>query len=190
MRVIINAGHSKYDSGVVNGEHKEADLAMEIRDELVKLIPDALVVPDDLNLRQSIDWVNSYWTDDSLAVSIHLNHNSNPHVRGVEAYYAQNDEIATVFAREVAEAQGIPNRGARHDSETYVGSLGWLRQIPKAVLVEGLYLSNKEDHDQYDPKKIAKGLYNAIQTQKQINWLKRQIQALINRIQALLLGKK
>ena len=56
--LFVNSGHCNSDSGVVVGNYIERDIVKKIRDELKILLPDALYVPDELNLRQSIDWVN------------------------------------------------------------------------------------------------------------------------------------
>lgn len=186
-KIIWSAGHSKRDAGVIHKGHKESDITMEIRDEVKKLRPNDLYIPDHLNLKESIRWVNDHLTDNTMAIEIHLNSHNNQNIRGAEAYYAKNPEMAQVFAREVALAQNIPNRGAKHDSEAYVGSLGWLRYTKcPSVLVEACYLTNKEDLAQLNPSKIAKGLVNALRTQTEINVLKRAILVLIRKVEDII----
>ena len=183
MKYFINAGHSNEDSGATSphGNLRESDIAMIIRDELRKKLSnmklEVLYIPDELGLRESIDWVNDWCDSDDLAISIHLNSNENRDVRGIEAYYSENSAIAEVFARQVAKASNMTNRGVKHDSETYVGSLGWLRNLKcKSVLVECGYISNGNDYLLLSypstRQKIADGIINSIVEMKIRNELK------------------
>ena len=112
-------------------------------------------VPDSLDLRKSIAFVNERYKDleSGLALDIHFNANESPLVHGSEAYYvwgAKSKFIASTLSRNVANALGIRDRGAKPDSQTAVGSLGWLRKTnPWAGLVEVCYLSNKKDSEAY-----------------------------------------
>lgn len=153
MKIFVNAGHWDNintehieDPGARVGEHKEGPLVMHIRNRIAQLMPNIYFVPDALNLRKSIDFVNEHASPNDLAVSIHLNSNNNIEIRGVEAYYSNDATIARYFSELVSKALEIPNRGARHDSETYVGSLGWLRKLNcRSVLIEACYLTNWHD---------------------------------------------
>lgn len=187
MKVIINAGHYLKDSGAIHKDHRESDLAIAIRNEVKKLLPNALYVPDNLDLRESINFVNRNIEGNTLAVTIHLNSHNNPNIRGTEAYYAQNADISDVFARKVSEALNIPNRGSKHDSEAYVGSLGWLRKTKcNSVLLEVCYMTNEKDMEALDIRQTAVGIVRAIKTQEQISWIKKQIQNLIRQISLLI----
>ena len=120
--VFISAGHHKNDTGAVWGNFTETDLNMKIRDEIRKILS-AVYVPDDLNLRQTIDFINQTAQPEDLAVEIHVNYNQSQLKRGTEAYYSNDPRIAEIFARCVSEKLGVPNGGVKHDSTTYVGSL-------------------------------------------------------------------
>lgn len=146
MKIYINAGHHDHDSGNQSAGYSEHELNKRIRNEVVKLLPDAFRVPDNLDLRNSIAWVNQSAEPDDLAIDIHLNGSASPDLRGTEAYYSTDSKLAEIFALNVSKALGIPNRGARHDSESFVGSLGWLRKLKcRSVLVEVCYLSSPGD---------------------------------------------
>lgn len=193
--IIINAGH--YDDpkkagfddpgATVGHDIKEAEECMRIRDLLEITLKDKgydlAMVPDELDLSESIlwanekieEWHNNYGSDKGvLAIDIHLNYLSDTNVRGTEAFFNEqgdekDEEIAEVMAKKMADRLDIPNRGGRPDTWTDAGQLGWLRQITKArsVLVEGLYLSNEKDLEilgfHWGREKIALGIVDAIE---------------------------
>lgn len=167
MRIFCNAGHHDYDPGVIVNGTKEAEIVKEVRNIIKEMKGDYFYVPDNLNLEQSIKWVNSKVKGNDLAIDIHLNANSNEHIRGTEAYYSQNSEIAGVFSRCVSKYLKIPNRGSKHDSETFVGELGWLRKIKcNSVVVELCYLTHNKDREliltKVGKQKAALGIIKAI----------------------------
>jgi len=168
MRIILNNGHHINDSGAVHAEHEESELAMElgyaVKKELEKFV-EVLFVPDNLNLRDSIKWVNERAEEHDFAFSIHFNSHNNSFVGGTEVYYsnAREKELAITFVDEVVKATGFRNRGPRHDSATWVGSLGWLRKLKcDSVLLEVCYLTNNEDMTLYDTQKATTGIINAV----------------------------
>ena len=166
-KIFIDAGHWQRDPGAIAGNLKENELTMKIRDELKWLLYNnynACFVPDNLNLRDSIKWVNDQNpASNDLAISIHLNSNSNPNRSGCEAYYFTTPRFAEVFSRQVSKALGITNLSPRPDTRTYVGSLGWLRFIKcDSVVVEVCYLTNPLDLKALDYKKAAEGIKAAI----------------------------
>lgn len=152
-KIIINAGHFDGDPGAVT--IKEGDEAKKVRDQAVIALKAAgfevVPVPDDLDLKKSIAFANTVAKnlDDALCIDIHLNANSDPKARGTEAYYGTSDtskKIAEAMARNVSKALGLSNRGAKPDTETHVGSLGWIRQTKAwATLVEVAFITNAAD---------------------------------------------
>ena len=168
MNIICKAGHWDRDPGRVTGEFIEHELAKKVVEELKLLLPGAVYVPTSLSLREAIQWVNKRVEPGDLAVETHFNSNNDPNMRGTEAYYSENSRLAGLFSQKVSEALGVPNRGPKHDSTSYVGSLGWLRNLKcQSVLIEACYLTNKEDTRALDVKKIALGIKNAIDI---LNW--------------------
>ncbi len=157
-QIVINAGHHDNDPGkiIITEEHLEAEHARLIRDEVVQLLEQAGVfivhaVPDNLNLTKSIQWSNEKLPEkhSGLAIDIHLNAHSNKAARGAEAYYwigTVGKEIASTISKGIADALLIPDRGAKLDSETHVGSLGWLRYAnANATLAEVCFMTNEDD---------------------------------------------
>lgn len=195
-RVIISAGHHKADPGhVTENGIRENHLVMKIRNEVIKLIPNAIYSNDDMTLRQTIDFINTYNpTDEDLILELHTNANAERSVRGVEVYHYNNYAKASKVAEAIAGALGIPNRGAKPDTASYVGSLGFCRQIKGGLVVELGYLTNVYDRVRLiDPvyhKKIAeaiKGLLNTPQpSQTELSYLQTLLNKVKEQLQALL----
>lgn len=152
-KIVINAGHFDGDPGAVT--LKEADEVKKIRDQAVIALKAAgfevVPVPDDLDLKKSIAFANTAIKDlnGGLCIDIHLNANNDPKARGTEAYHGTSDtskKIAEAMSRNVAKALKLSDRGAKPDTETHVGSLGWIRQTKGwATLVEVAFITNAAD---------------------------------------------
>jgi len=168
-RFYISAGHSIYDKGYSCGcgLASESEWTIKIRDELKKLV-NAEFPPDTLSLRDTIDWINFSAKPDDFSLEIHLNANKDKSIRGVEAYYSDTPRYAEIFARNISLTLGIPNRGPKHDSFSYVGSLGFLRQLKcPSVIIECLYMTNEQDKLVLlngGPEKIARGIKRSLDT--------------------------
>lgn len=181
--IIINAGHwddpdTSYidDPGATFNHVQEAIQAIKIRDLLVPMLESSgfkvFVVPDELDLKESIFWANNKAPKlkDALAVDIHLNYLSNTAVRGSEAFYGTSDTsraIASALTDNVSKGLKIPNRGAKPDTKTAVGSLGWIRKTTMwASLIEVCFLTNKFDMEvlmgEDGHQKAALGIANGI----------------------------
>jgi len=160
--ILVNAGHFDdpdtlhiEDSGARHNGVIEAVECIKIRDALVPVLTArgyrVLAVPDNLSLPKSIAWANEKAPNlnDALAIDIHLNYLSNEGVRGTEAFYGTSTtsrKIAEVLSARVAKALAIPNRGAKPDTQTAVGSLGWIRKTTMwASLIEVCFLTNAKD---------------------------------------------
>lgn len=152
--ILVNAGHHLKDNGASHQDVIEAIECMRIRDAFVPVLRErgytVEVVPDHLTLSQSIAWVNAKAPNlnDGLAVDIHLNAGSTS-VRGTEAFHGTSStskKIAEAFSRRLSKSLGTANRGAKPDTMTAVGSLGWIRQTKMwATLVEVCFLTNDKD---------------------------------------------
>lgn len=166
FKIYISSGHSKKDSGAIVNGIKESDINMAIRNEVQKLLPNVIYLNDDMSLRESIDFVKKDIGKNDVVLDIHTNFNPNSNQRGVEAYYWTDPTTAECFSRNVAESVGLTNRGYFPDTQTAVGSLGWIRQLPaRSVVLECGYLSNPYDRQilisANGQRNIARGIYNA-----------------------------
>ena len=160
MKIFISAGHNLKDQGTSWETLKENELTSKVRDKLFDIVRgEYFFPPDNLTLRETIDWINKKAGSQDFALEIHFNANNDINLRGVEAYYFGTNRYAEIFSKEVALALGIPNRGAKPDTMSYIGELGFLRQLKcPSVLIECLYLSNIEDRISLDIPKIAQGI--------------------------------
>jgi uncharacterized protein YkvS len=205
MRLFINAGHYDdpttpvYDDpgSVVSDNHgrqiREADICRAVRDafrqnwsQLLAGI-EIIYVPDNLNLRDSINFVNGQASSIDLAIDIHFNSHRDPLISGTEVYYYKNFTIASMFAEKIAKTMQIYNRGPKSDVMSAIGSLGWLRKINcNSILVEICYLSNWSDASKIlsvDGQNLAAaGIYYAIKSYQDLNKTLSTIQDKINRL--------
>src|SRR3990167_7719986 len=102
MKTFINAGHFLNDPGhVVANGLQENTIVMKVRDLVSALLTGYIVklVPDELNLADSINWVNQQALPEDMAIDIHLNANNSNTIRGTEAYYWSEPRLAEVFSR-------------------------------------------------------------------------------------------
>lgn len=160
--IYINAGHYdkketiyKDDPGAIFNEHIEGDENIKIRDLLIPKLNKAgfnvYIVPDELNLKESIAWVNNIAKElnDGLALSIHFNYLSDTSQRGTEAFYGTSEttkQICETLCVKVSKALNTKNRHAKKDTLSNVGELGWIRKTNCwSVLLEVCFLTNVED---------------------------------------------
>jgi N-acetylmuramoyl-L-alanine amidase len=108
--------------------------------------------------------------NDALAIDIHLNFLSDTNARGVETFHGTTETskaIAQAMSDNVSEQLGIPSRGAKSDTASFVGSLGWIRKVSAwSTLVEVCFMSNTEDTKALTAKggyeRAARGIANAV----------------------------
>ena len=155
--IYLDSGHSDSYPGSITQYGKESELNAQIRNALIPELQrcgfEVKAVPDNLNLRDSIDWVNanSSTINDGLALAIHCNCCGSS---GAESFFygqnAKSKEIATKLLDGYCQETGLArsNGGVRSDTTGRFGELGWIRQTkPWATLLEMIYLDNKEDVD-------------------------------------------
>jgi len=169
--IFLDAGHSITDPGTITEFGHETDYNRAIRDalisELVRNGFEVKTVPDDLDLKGSINWVNlsSSNIDDGLALAIHCNCCGR---QGAESYYYGNNQtskdIAQKLIDEYCKETGLINIGPRSDTTGRFGELGWIRQtLPWATLIECGFLDNQQDVEILkDCKRVARGIAKGI----------------------------
>lgn len=154
--IYLNAGHSTVQPGVEikNSKYKtESELNMAIRDVLVPELKNndfiVRVVPDEKDIEDSCDWVNTMVSNinDGLALSIH---NNCCGAEGAESYYYGYNWSSKAMAKKMIDAYcgetGQKNRGAKSDKTTKYGQLGWIRRTNIwAVLIECGFTDNEND---------------------------------------------
>jgi len=70
----------------------------------------------------------------------------NAEPKGYRSFFILLHEVGHIVAEKADYSSGVPNRGAKPDTQTAVGSLGWIRKTTMwASLVEVCFLTNPED---------------------------------------------
>lgn len=165
--IILNAGHFDKDSGAVNGKFLENQMTVVLRNIVAENLSQqgykVYSVPDNLNLKQSIEWANKRANESSIMLDLHFDAVSDPQVGGTTAYFYRNEILAATFSRCVAQAIGINNNGARMDNRSQYERLAWCRDtIGRAIVLENCYFSSPENMEKYSYEKNAQGIVNAI----------------------------
>lgn len=175
VRIFLSAGHGAGDPGAMAGGITEKEELIETRDAAVKEMRsrglDVLWVPDTLNLKQTIYWINDHSRRGDVALEIHADAFSNTKVRGASIYYIDSNQQRTADAELVLQAllkavPGLPSRGAKPDTATGVGSLGFCRQVDiPSMLMELGFLTNPEDRTLLQTKRqdFARGIADGLQ---------------------------
>ncbi|HEY9670662.1 MAG TPA: N-acetylmuramoyl-L-alanine amidase [Waterburya sp.] len=178
-RIFISAGHGGIeqggrDPGSIVGNTTEAQEMILLRDLVVPELRsrgfEVLSVPDDLSASQTIGWINSRARSGDVALEIHADAFSNPDVRGATAFYiANNTERKTqaemLLYALVRRLPQLPNRGAKPDTATGIGSVSFCRDtVLPSVLIEVGFLSNPDDRSllQNRRRDVALGLADGL----------------------------
>lgn len=177
--IVVDAGHGGKDPGATWGTLLEKDINLDIARHVGRILKEngATVImtrEDDtfieLNDRPRI-------ANDSNAhffISIHTNSNNIVNsTSGTFTYYHMQDPdsraLAECIQAEVVKVTGLPDHGARSDSEVYkVGGFAVLRhsRMP-AVLFETAYINHERDRQKLmDPefrRKVAEAIVRGIE---------------------------
>ena len=165
MRIVINAGHTKYGAGTgAKGNLVESIETRKIAYELMKLLADTRheVIPavfdrNTNNLKTAVDLSNQSKAD--LFISIHLNAGGG---KGCEAYtYKGARHLEAVNVCKNLSKLGFVNRGLKDGSHLYVVR----NTTAKAILIEVCFVDSLVDNELFRVagyNKIAKAIYDAI----------------------------
>jgi len=159
-QIFISAGHGGIENGVRDSGAQvagttEAQEMIALRDMVVPELRsrgyDVLSVPDDLSLRQSIDWINARTRAGAVAIEIHAEEFTNQATRGATVYHIVNnrdrrDQAELILLSLLKEVPELPSRGVRADTSAGTGRLAFCRQtVPPALVAEIAYLTNAQD---------------------------------------------
>ena len=142
--ICLSAGHQPgVDNGAAFNDLREADLTVKITNRAAEIVRQhglgCLVVPDSLDLVQTIRWINERANQIELCVDVHINSGGGT---GVEAWnYAggpnASDRLSKSLADACATETGLPNRGIKDELTNRHGRLGFVHDTtPIAALVE------------------------------------------------------
>ncbi|OIP70273.1 MAG: cell wall hydrolase [Oscillatoriales cyanobacterium CG2_30_40_61] len=182
-RIFLSAGHGGFENGVrdpgtVAGGTTEAQEIIRIRDlvvgELRSRGVQVIAVPDDLSQTQTIDWINTHSRSGDIALELQMGGSSNPLIRGATAFYiagnqSRKQDAESLLLSLLQQVPQLPNRGAKPDTETGLGSLIFCRwiAIPSLYLELG-FLTNPTDRALIQTRRqdLAIGITNGL-----TNWL-------------------
>lgn len=162
MKIVINAGHTKFGKGI--GAYKHLNESRETRRIAYHLmylltgtnhevIPAVFDKSSD-NLKEAVNLSNSKKAD--LFISIHLNAGGGT---GVECYTWKGEKLKqAVNICSNISALGYKNRGVKDGSKFYVVK----NTTAPAILVECCFVDNLVDKSKYNAYSIAEAIYKAI----------------------------
>ena len=165
MRIVVNAGHTKYGTGTGASKYlNESTETRKVAYELMKLLADSKheVIPavfdrSSNNLKEAVAIANNKCAD--LFVSIHLNAGGGT---GCEAYTWKGQQVPqAVKACSYLKKLGFKNRGVKDGSSLYVIK----HTKATAILIEICFVDNKADAELFTAtgySNIAKAIYQAI----------------------------
>lgn len=168
----ISSGHGKYIRGA-SGYLDEVDEARRVVDRVaamlqgagvsVKTFHDNTSHDQSTNLNTIVNWHNKQSRE--LDVSVHFNaYQTTSKPMGTECLYKTQEELSADVARGIADATGLPNRGAKYRSD-----LKFLNSTAKpAVLVETVFVDSKADEEAYEDnfEDVCKAIAEALTGQQ------------------------
>ncbi|HAN74092.1 MAG TPA: cell wall hydrolase [Planktothrix sp. UBA8407] len=180
-RIFLSAGHGGFengarDPGIIAGGTTEAQEIIRIRDLVVSELRSrdlqVITVPDDLSQTQTIDWINTHSRLGDMALELQTGGSSNPLIRGATAFYiagnqARKKDAESLLLSLLQQVPQLPNRGAKPDTETGLGSLIFCRWIAiPSIYIELGFLTNPTDRALIQNRRqdIAIGIANGITT--------------------------
>ncbi len=123
---------------------------------------------------QTIDWINTHSRPGDIALELQIGGSSNPLIRGATAFYiagnqSRKQDAESLLLSLLQQVPQLPNRGAKPDTETGLGSLIFCRwiSIPSLYLELG-FLTNPTDRALIQTRRqdMAIGIANGL-----TNWL-------------------
>lgn len=160
MKIGVNIGH--YGTVGAEGFLSEVKCNTEIYHRLVPMLRQAghEVIP--CNVATPPDYVSAtnYANTQSLdlLISLHNNSHTDATANGTEVMYytgnAKTKDLAEKLSKSISARLGTKNRGAVPRNNIHIIS----KSDAPCVLIEGFFVSNKEDCAKYDPYKIALGI--------------------------------
>ena len=156
--LLISAGHSNTDPGAVGNGYTEADIVLDLRDDLKESLllrgveartdggaDQNLSLSDAIKIAKQVD----------IALEFHCNSFHKPSATGVEALCAPKDAaLAGKLAKAISEATGLFNRGVKGESSGQHSRLGFISK-GGGIIVELFFLSNPKDLQAYLDNKEA-----------------------------------
>lgn len=146
-KVFLCAGHSTSVAGACAQGANEAIEVINIVNAAAAILStqdtkgrEIVVVPHNLDLIPSINWINANSTDPAhdLCIEVHMNSGGG---HGIECWFYSGVQSSADFANELlvplVKYTGLPTRGIKGDATNRYGRLGFIRDTaPMASLIE------------------------------------------------------
>lgn len=154
--IVITAGHSNVDPGSVNGNYKEAIIAVELRNEVAKRVRlagiDVLTDgegSDNQNLNTAIGLAKK---TKKFALEFHLNAAAAKTAKGVEALALDKDKlVCQKLCKAVSEVLNTPVRGSdggwKSQSSGQHAKLGFVSA--GGIILEVFFITNDDELKKY-----------------------------------------
>ncbi|MFR7591900.1 MAG: N-acetylmuramoyl-L-alanine amidase [Longibaculum sp.] len=172
MKINVHAGHNKIVQGASSLLNEVSENRI-VKNEVISLLKkqghtvydctDAIATTQNANLKRIVSKCNAHKVD--LDVSIHLNSGRNDKkgdgkTGGVEVicYNAGTEAIAERICKKISKDLGVRNRGVIYNKNLYV-----LKNTKApALLIECVFVDDKDDYEQWNAKQCAKAIVEAI----------------------------
>lgn len=156
--LLVSAGHSDKDPGAAANGYTEADIVLDLRDDLKEaLLLRGVVARTDggadqnLSLSEAIKIAKQV----DIALEFHCNSFHKPSATGVETLCHPKDAaLAGKLSNAISEATGLFNRGVKGESSGQHSRLGFISK-GGGIIVELFFLSNPSDLQAYMDNKEA-----------------------------------
>lgn len=157
MACNISAGHHLKDPGAIANGLQENILTIRVRDRVAQLLiglgAKVYTDKDTDTLAQVISYFNP--GKGSVSVEFHFDAASSS-ASGATGFYADvphsphSRDFAHDLAEDCATALGIPSRGARTESESHRGKLGFVRMQGICAILEIAFITNPDDMTKFE----------------------------------------
>jgi len=173
-KVFVIAGHGGIDSGAIGNDYIERDLAIELKDLVIKelkLLGISALTDSNMNgLSQTLSWLRGKFGSKDILFDIHWNAAAAATAKGSEVIIP---DVSSQFEKELAKDLlkvlvdlGFKDRGVKPEALTARKRLGWMRPVAENVLIEVCFITNATDMKLYQANKhtIAKKLALVLST--------------------------
>lgn len=155
MAVLISAGHSTTDPGAVAFGRKEAEIAVDFRNILIKCLSDLGIQAstdgkgkDNLPLREAVKLAKGK----DIAIEVHLNASPNATASGVETLSGPEDmQLGAKLCAAISRELNIKNRGAKPENAGQHHRLAFVQA--GGIILELFFITNPNDLSAYDGRK-------------------------------------
>ena len=160
--LFITAGHRGGSTGANSNGYSEAELAIQLRNDLTqKLHEQGVVVVNDADadsLSAVVNAINKNCTNWDLCLDLHFNSFSNASANGTEILIQNAPtnteiELAEDVLNAICSTLGTKNRGVKKEGKSQYKRLAMLSGVKcNSVLVEVCFISSQSDMVRYNFK--------------------------------------